>query len=386
MHNLGYDQAMQLRTALVPIAYLLCTLGLLLSALKHWSNFHEILLTIVGIAAIVILIDGYPTALTTVADGFKQLRQQTTQNDSRATWRNLFHVQFEKPLWNQIAEKIEIAACQLFKWIGMLAIWFLDWVQAWAFNGLIAISPVLLGALAVPWTQGAGITFLITSFGVAAWHLGIALVDILLADVAAQFLTAGGMAGGVTASTIVTTGMLPIFLGVLAGIVCMALALYLAVPIIIAAVLRGSSPLTTGAKAGMEMALSGLGMAGMVGGQIAARRAARKNTDSSDSDRGARRSRRTDEDGGDESGPVPPRPPVRPPGGGGTFDVTTGGEASPIAVAAVAPATPAQRQSQILAGYDSSAPGRTGRVSENELERRRAEAMRVLGERDEHYT
>jgi hypothetical protein len=233
MTDLGYDQAMQLRSALMPIAYLLCTTGLILAVFRHWGNFHEVLMSIVGIGVIVILLNGYPTALTTVADGFKTLRDQTTANapGNAQSWTQVFDAQFEQPSWDQVAEKIEIAICQMFKWIGKIAIWFLDWVQSWAFNGLIAISPILLGGLAVPWTQGTGITFLTTSFGVAAWHLGIALVDILLASIATQLFAAVGIGGGVAAAATISVGLLPIFLGALAAIVCVAIALYLAVPI-----------------------------------------------------------------------------------------------------------------------------------------------------------
>ena len=46
-----------------------------------------------------------------------------------------------------------------------------------------------------------------------------------------------------------------------AAMIVVALALYLAVPIIIAAVLRGQSPLTTAAMTGMQMSLTALGLA-----------------------------------------------------------------------------------------------------------------------------
>jgi hypothetical protein len=343
MTDLGYDQAMQLRAALMPIAYLLCTTGLILAAFRHWGNFHEILMSIVGIGVIVILLNGYPTALTTVADGFKTLRQQTTANapgGQQQTWTQVFEVQFEQPSWDQIAEKIEIALCQMFKWIGQISIWFLDWVQSWAFNGLIAISPVLIGALAVPWTQGAGITFLTTSFGIAAWHLGIALVDILLASVVVQISAAAGVAGGVTAATVVSIGMLPIFLGALAGIVCVALALYLAVPLIMAAVLRGSSPLTTGAKAGMEMTLTALGLAGMTGARLGAAWASTA----------PKPSPSTGDQGGEETD-MAPRPSSTSPTGVSTFSKRKTAQAEET------DETPAERQTRILAGYESGKPG-----------------------------
>jgi hypothetical protein len=393
--DLGYEQAMQLRTALMPIAYLLCTTGLLLAVFRHWGNFHEILMSIIGIAVIVILINGYPTALTTVADAFKQLREQTTANAPGSTpgqqgqgWTSVFDVKFEKPSWDQIAEKLEIAFCQMFKWIGIIAIWFLDWVQSWAFNGLIAISPVLLSALAVPWTQGTGVTFIITSFGVAAWHLGIALVDILLASIALKLFAGVGIAGGIAAGTVISIGLLPIFLGALAAVVCVAIALYLAVPLIIAAVLRGASPLTAGAKAGIEMTLTAFGLATMVGTKIAARQAATatlaKNVPPASSDR-----RSEGGEGGEETG-MAPKPSPLPSGGCGVIAAatrrvssrTTSGGSSETSGESVVE-TSAERQSRILAGYDSASGGRR---SPNELERRKAEAMRILGARDESYT
>jgi hypothetical protein len=344
MTDLGYDQAMQLRSALMPIAYLLCTTGLILAVFRHWGNFHEILMSIVGIGVIVILLNGYPTALTTVADGFKTLRDQTTANapGNAQSWTQIFDAQFEQPSWDQVAEKIEIAICQMFKWIGKIAIWFLDWVQSWAFNGLIAISPILLGGLAVPWTQGTGITFLTTSFGVAAWHLGIALVDILLASIATQLFAAVGIGGGVAAAATISVGLLPIFLGALAAIVCVAIALYLAVPIIIASVLRGSSPLTAGAKAGMEMTLTALGLAGMAGTRIAAR-AAGTGTESSPAKGG-----NSPEDGGDEETGMAPRPSTTSPTGNLPSAANRAAAASGAEVVEAA----AARQSRILENYE----------------------------------
>jgi hypothetical protein len=353
MTDLGYDQAIQMRNALMPIAYLLCTTGLIMAVFRHWGNFHEILMSIVGIGVIVILLNGYPTALTTVADGFKSLREQTTANapgGPQATWTQIFQAQFEQPSWNQIAEKLEIALCQMFKGIGQLSIWFLDWVQSWAFNGLIAISPVLIGGLAVPWTQGMGITFLTTSFGIAAWHLGIALVDILLASIVGQISLAAGVSGGVTTATVISVGMLPIFLGALAGVVCVALALYLAVPLIMASVLRGGSPLTTGAKAGMEMTLTALGLAGMTGARLGAAWAA--GSKSSETPSGDHRS------GGDEGGEdmgMAPRPSSTSPTGvtsSSKRKTTPSGEAD-----AATDETPVQRQARILAGYEGGKPG-----------------------------
>jgi hypothetical protein len=401
MNNLGYTQAIALQTALMPIAYLLCTLGLLLSVFRHWGNFHEILMTIVGILVIVVMANGYPTALTTVADGFKQLRQQTTEATPQQSWQSIFSVGFESPAWDQVAEKIALMLCQMFKWIGKISIWFLDWVQSWAFNGLIAISPVLIGALAVPWTQGVGINFLITSFGVAAWHLGIALVDILLASAATQIFTAAGFTGGVGTATTISLGALPIFLGALAAIVLVALALYLAVPIIIGTVLKGGSPLTTGAKAGMEMALTGFGMGSMAANRIAAQRAAASSGGSSEADQTLKqalaeflRSRKGGRDGGDEGGGGFAKPSPHVPGGdggGSTLDVVTRkaeeSTTSPSGTSsAPAPATPAGRQSAILTSYEDPSESRRHRRSDNELERRQDRAMRTLGDLDKDYT
>jgi hypothetical protein len=351
MTDLGYDQAMAVRTALMPVAYLLCTTGLLLSVFRHWGNFHEVLMSMVGIAVIVILLNGYPTALTTVADGFKTLREQTTESapgGNQPTWTQLFDVQFQQPSWNQVAEKMEIALCQMFKWIGKIAIWFLDWVQSWAFNGLIAISPILIGGLALQWTQGTGISFLTTSFGIAAWHLGIALVDILLASISIQLFAGVGIAGAVSAATVVSVGLLPIFLGALVALVLVALCLYLAVPIVIAAVLRGGSPLTTAATSGMQMTLTALGLASMAGTRIAAKI---PSPETSAEDNGGR------QDGGQGTG-MAPRPSTEPPGTG----LSGGGRG---AQPAESRDSAEERQSQILADYESGGARATVRTTQH---------------------
>ena len=400
MNNLGYSQAIQLQTALMPIAYLLCTLGLLLSVFRHWGNFHEILMTLVGIAVIVFMVNGYPTALTTVADAFKQLRQQTTANTPGASWTGVFQVKFENPAWDQIAEKIALLLCEALKGIGQVSIWFLDWVQSWAFNGLIAISPVLIGALAVPWTQGVGINFLMTSFGVAAWHLGIALVDILLASAASQIFTFAGVSGGVAAGTTISLGLLPVFLGALAAIVLVAICLYLAVPLVIATVLRGGSPLTAGAKAGMEMALAGFGMASVAGSSFAAKQAAAGGAGSDSASRqaltGTLRSQGSGGKDGDEGGGSFAKPLPRTAGGGGAFQPEASQQASKEEPGKAQPAaaqrrTDTERQADIISSYEPTpgvqAPRRaSSHRSENELKRRQAEAHQTLEELDENYT
>jgi type II secretory pathway pseudopilin PulG len=309
------------------------------------DNFHEILMSIVGITVIVILLNGYPTALTTVADGFKTLREQTTASapgGQTPTWEQVFDVTFEHPSWNQFVEKAEIALCQVFKWIGKISIWFLDLVQSWAFNGLIAISPILIGALAVPWTQGTGITFLTTSFGIAAWHLGIALVDILLAS-AAGWIFAGAVSGGaITAATVISLGGLPIFLGALVAFVLIAITLYLAVPLVMAAVLRGQSPLTTAATSGMQMALTALGLAGMAGTRLGALGAT---AGSKSSENPGKR-----DGGGEESTGMAPQPSTTPTSGPAQ---AARGQSSATAAESTGESA-AERQSQILSDYESA--------------------------------
>jgi len=188
-----------------------------------------------------------------------------------------------------------------------------------------------------------GITFLTTSFGVAAWHLGIALVDILLADVAGALMTVGGVSGGVTAATTISLGLLPVFLGILAGIIFIALALYLAVPLVMAAVLRGASPLTTGAKAGMEMALSALGVAGLTSARIGAAlaKAPAKSTEKPPTDDGK----------GEDPGMAPQPSGLSPTGA----PFVAQDKAPPVGEASE---TSAERQARILDEYENGKPGR----------------------------
>jgi hypothetical protein len=168
------------------------------------------------------------------------------------------------------------------------------------------------------------------------------LVDILLASIVVQISAAAGVSGGVTAATVISIGMLPVFLGALAGIVCVALALYLAVPLIMASVLRGGSPLTTGAKAGMEMTLTALGLAGMTSARLGAAFAASasKSGEPTPGDSGS---------SGEEV--MAPRPSRTPPIGNSSLSKSKSAQDEETDEPAAA------RQARILADYASGNPG-----------------------------
>jgi hypothetical protein len=114
------------------------------------------------------------------------------------------------------------------------------------------------------------------------------------------------------------------------------------VPIVIAAALRGQSPLTTAATAGMQMALTAVGLASMAGTRIAGHAVAAGRSTQGGAD---------SEDGGeDESAGIAPQPSTTPTTGSSTTPASA--QRSPSSEATAE--SPATRQSRILSGYDNS--------------------------------
>jgi type II secretory pathway pseudopilin PulG len=200
-------------------------------------------------------------------------------------------------------------------------------------------------------------------------------VDILLASVAGVIFASAGVTGGVTAATVISLGLLPIFLGALVAIILVALALYLAVPIIIAAVLRGQSPLTTAATSGIQMALTALGLASMAGTRLAARDAAAPaKTPAAQQDKSGQGA--DGGDSGDEPRGMAPTPSMTPTSSGPTQAAK---RRSTSTVADETGESPAERQTRILAGYE----GQSTRATTSK--RRVAQTAAVLEDEEKAY-
>ncbi len=404
MNQFGLSQALQLQQDLFPGAYFFCVMGLLVSVLTNWGNMQPILMKLIGILAIVIIANGYPTAIQSLANDFKELRDQIDQQNS---WKNLFAATITEPTSSlQIAEKITFVCAQILQYLGNVAVVFLTWVQSFAFAGLIAVSPILLGFLATPWTQSIGINFLITTLGVCMWHLGIALVDLLLNNIAQVIVPAAILSGGIAGAFTGGVGALPIIVGALAGLLLISTAMYLAVPLVIASVLKGGSPLTTAAMAGMQMAGTGAGLGAMIGSQIAARMGGGSGEGGGDplskaiGDLTKAIGGMNGGGGGSsDSGPGTsgPRPGMTPaPGLGGAESSLIASDDAPRNVRSStgyggSPQTPAQRQAAILSSYSTegtatASASTSASVTTNQLSERQAEAAQILEQRDKNYT
>jgi len=112
-------------------------------------------------------------------------------------------------------------------------------------------------------TQSIGINFLMTSFGVCLWHLGMLLVDLIFDYFAKTILAVSGIAGGVSggaasvmAGSTVTITSWPIWAAALVMIAVVVNCFYLSVPAVISYLLKGANPVTAGATEGMKTGAS----------------------------------------------------------------------------------------------------------------------------------
>ena len=122
----------------------------------------------------------------------------------------------------------------------------------------------MLGMLATPITQSAGIRFLLVTATICLWPIGTQLVDLILYGVGAHVFAialgagAAGAAGAIGTAT--ATGISLTTVALPALVICMAfaafvpIAMYLAVPIFFHVVMQGGSPVTAALSSGFGLA------------------------------------------------------------------------------------------------------------------------------------
>ncbi|MDX2225609.1 MAG: hypothetical protein SFY92_00700 [Verrucomicrobiae bacterium] len=258
--------------------------GMAYGALQAERTPEKMLKPLIVGLVIVILITGYREAMIATRDAFWELREEVAQKNS-ASFHSLFRAEFsEKPSAFNIADYLCYCFSACFQAIGSFGVKAIGWLQDFAMAGLIVVSPLGLGFLALPWTKQIGINFILTSVGVALWALGVAVVDVIIYKLTADILQACGLTGAVnlgTANTVIqvaTVGWALIAAGLLLGAIIVN-AMYLSVPFVVAAIMRGAGPATTalqagvqglGAAIGLAMAAKSLGGAAAVGGAAGA--------------------------------------------------------------------------------------------------------------------
>lgn len=268
---LNYDAASaaatSIRDTLLPVTYFMCFLGFVEGVAKSRGDGEKIVMSFLVIALIVIVTVSYPTAINILRDGINR-----TMDTNNAHVNNLFYQMVtaklpDQPWVTDIGNYILYGIIKLLQGIGRVGIMLINIIQTASLFALVAISPVLLGMLATSWTQAAGARFLMTSLIICMWQIGVNLVDLVLYAVGqyifAGALAAGGAAGvgaigaGTAAGVSLTTLALPAVVLAMAVAAFVPIALYLAVPIVMHAVMLGANPLTSVLSGGAGIAASG---------------------------------------------------------------------------------------------------------------------------------
>ena len=267
-----FDAAGQIRSYMMPFAFVLCILGIGEMGWKAGSDAKAIISVILKVTIIVALIAGYPTIMNKGMEAFREMRQKFT-NAQDAKFIQLLTSRIQNQpsdSWTDLGKIVPAAVGYFFQGIGRFMMVVMNFFQQFAIAGLIAVSPLLLGFLFFSPTQSFGIQFAVTSFTVMLWYLGICLVDIVIvaiSDLLFAPITAGGIVQVAQNAILVQNWLLFPFIMAFASIV--TLFFYLSVPFVAGAIMKGASGTTSALSAGISNTLQAVGFVAGAGATVA---------------------------------------------------------------------------------------------------------------------
>jgi hypothetical protein len=267
-----FDAAGQIRSYMMPFAFVLCILGIGEMGWKAGSDAKAIISVILKVTIIVALIAGYPTIMNKGMEAFREMRQKFT-NAQDAKFIQLLTSRIQNQpsdSWTDLGKIVPAAVGYFFQGIGRFMMVVMNFFQQFAIAGLIAVSPLLLGFLFFSPTQSFGIQFAVTSFTVMLWYVGICLVDIVIvaiSDLLFAPITAGGIVQVAQNAILVQNWLLFPFIMAFASIV--TLFFYLSVPFVAGAIMKGASGTTSALSAGINNTLQAVGYVAGAGATVA---------------------------------------------------------------------------------------------------------------------
>ena len=270
-----YQAAFEIRTLLMPFAFVLCVMGIGEMGWRAGSDTRAILGALIKTILVVGLLAGYPTAMEGGQKAFVEMRGKFT-NARDAKFVQLLRSRIENQPSDSLADigKIVPAAIGMFfQGIGRFMLLVLRFFQEFAIAGLIAVSPLLLGFLFLSFTQSFGIQFCVTSLTVLLWHVAICLVDIVIvaiSDLLFAPITSGGLIQ--TAQNLIVVQNWLLFPFIMAFAALITVFFYLSVPFVAGAIMKGASGTTSALQAGIQGTMQAAGLA--VGAGITAAGAA----------------------------------------------------------------------------------------------------------------
>jgi len=263
-----YAAAFEIRTLLMPFAFVLCVMGIGEMGWRAGSDTRAILGALIKTILVVGLLAGYPTAMKGGQKAFVEMRAKFT-NARDAKFVQLLRSRIENQPSDSLADigKIVPAAIGMFfQGIGRFMLLVLRFFQEFAIAGLIAVSPLLLGFLFLSFTQSFGIQFCITSLTVLLWHVAICLVDIVIVAISDMLfapITSGGLIQ--TAQNLIVVQNWLLFPFIMAFAALITVFFYLSVPFVAGAIMKGASGTTSALQAGIQGAMQAAGLAVGVG-------------------------------------------------------------------------------------------------------------------------
>jgi hypothetical protein len=173
-----YAAAEDIRTLLMPFAFLLCVLGLGEMGWRAGSDARAVLGALLRTIIVVALIAGYPSAMKTGQQAFIEMRSNfTTARDAKFVQLLSSRIQNQpSDSWTNLGKIVPAAIGYFFQGIGRFMLILLRFFQEFAIAGLIAVSPLLIGFLFFSYTQSFGFQFGVTSLTVLLWYVAICLV------------------------------------------------------------------------------------------------------------------------------------------------------------------------------------------------------------------
>ena len=243
----------QLRSKLMLLAFVLVVIGIWESGWKAGGDPKLLLGILLKMIIIIMLIAWFPTIMQKGKECFDNLKAILTPQP---------HDKFQELLTGKLPEVdadifaighyIASIAATFFQFWGLLGIKIVRFFQLYAIGCLTAISPLMIGFIAISYTQSIGIRFITTSLSVMMWSLGFILVDLFSNYLGAEVF-GGMMAAGVTAQVAGALAIVswPAAVGAMLIAALVPTFFYIATPMIVAKLLAG-------ANAGVAAAWGGL--------------------------------------------------------------------------------------------------------------------------------
>jgi len=255
--------ALQIRTLMMPFAFVLCVIGIGEMAWRAGSDVRAILGTLIKVTIVVGLIAGYPTMMQNGQAAFVAMRQQfTSSQDAKFVQLLRSRIQNQpSDSWTDLGKIVPAAIGYFFQGIGRFMLLVLEFFQQFAIAGMVAVSPLLIGFLFFSPTQSLGIQFGVTSLTILLWHVAICLVDIVIAaisDLLFAPITTGGLTQVAQNMIVVQNWLLFPFIMAFASLI--TIFFYLSVPFVAGAIMKGLSGTTASLQAGVQNTMQAAGI------------------------------------------------------------------------------------------------------------------------------